>query len=166
MTQLQASHLHSDFPQRVHHCVLHNHFCWQHFTRPGKVMLSAELHQLSSNKFITSLHSVFFSWMWTTMLTYQLYTVFMYGSLGITAEWHMHLICWPIPIISTLLPLSTNYIGRDDDSNLGWCYIGGNEEMVRSLKYHSPSTNSRYYCRQMFGLLLAGIWCCFYAYRQ
>lgn len=40
----------------------------------------------------------------------------------------MHSICWLTAIISTLLPLSTQGFGRDDDSDdpLGWCYITTN----------------------------------------
>lgn len=38
----------------------------------------------------------------------------------------MHLICWLIPLASTLLPLTTSRYGRDDDAQLAWCFIEGN----------------------------------------
>lgn len=37
----------------------------------------------------------------------------------------MHIVCWLIPLTSTLLPLSTSQYGRDDDGSNGWCFIEG-----------------------------------------
>lgn len=61
-------------------------------------------------------------WMWTVCLSHHLYRVFMLGKKGLS--WvKMHTICWSVSLISTVLPLSTNSYGRDDDGSNGWCFI-------------------------------------------
>ena len=56
------------------------------------------------------------SWLWTVMLVYQLRTLIILKSLHISMSW-IHVICWGIPLILSLLPLSTNPYGMDDFSN-------------------------------------------------
>lgn len=51
----------------------------------------------------------------------------MNGKVAISSKWVMHFICWSIPFVSTLLPLSTNSFNRDDDSQIGWCFLSGNQ---------------------------------------
>jgi len=42
----------------------------------------------------------------------------------------MHFICWTIPLIPALLPLSTNYYGQDDGLNeASPCALGGNDKL-------------------------------------
>jgi hypothetical protein len=63
------------------------------------------------------------SWLWTVMLCHQLYAIIVYGKYGMR-QWKMHLICWSIPLATTLAPLSNAEYGRDDDST-GWCFLKG-----------------------------------------
>ena len=70
------------------------------------------------------------SWCWCSILTYQLYCVVVYTKVYLT--WPvMHFIGWFIPLLTTLLPLTTNKFGRDDiedEDIMGWCYYKGNAE--------------------------------------
>jgi hypothetical protein len=66
------------------------------------------------------------SWCWSTMLAHQLYSIATKRKLGFSSN-HRHLICWLVPLVTTLLPLTTNGYGRNDDSDpIGWCYLKGN----------------------------------------
>ena len=61
------------------------------------------------------------SWVWTVIMTYLLYCLVMRGKITMP-EWQMHVICWGIPLLCTLIPLSTDTYGsqaNDDD----WCWI-------------------------------------------
>ncbi len=61
------------------------------------------------------------SWVWTTVMTYLLYSLVMRGKISMP-EWQMHAICWGIALVCTLLPLTTGTYGvqaNDDD----WCWI-------------------------------------------
>lgn len=71
------------------------------------------------------------SWAWTTALCHQLYNVIVEGKYGLSML-QMHLICWLVPLVSTLLPLTTTEYGRDDDSSqpLAWCFLEGKQEKV------------------------------------
>jgi hypothetical protein len=64
------------------------------------------------------------SWLWTTGLAFELYSVCIYGKF--VPILYLHLGCWSIALLSTLLPLSTNGFGRQamDDSE-SWCFING-----------------------------------------
>jgi hypothetical protein len=66
------------------------------------------------------------SWLWTTMLAHQLFTVATKAKFGISHA-YMQAICWLLPLMWCLLPLSTNRYGRDDDDGepTSWCYIAG-----------------------------------------
>lgn len=59
------------------------------------------------------------SWLWTTVLSYLIYCLVMHGKVEME-ELKMHLICWGIPLFTTLLPLSTSTYGNDDD---GVCWL-------------------------------------------
>eukprot|EP01035_Chromulina_nebulosa_P036418 gene36418-49056_t len=66
------------------------------------------------------------SWLWTVMLVYQLRTLIILKSLHISMMW-IHGICWGIPLILSLLPLSTNQYGMDDyASGDVACNLSGN----------------------------------------
>lgn len=61
------------------------------------------------------------SWLWTTTLTYLLYSLVSQGKIT-TPWWRMHLICWGIPTVITFMPLTTEFYGstnNDDD----WCWL-------------------------------------------
>ena len=60
------------------------------------------------------------------MLVYQLRTLLISKSLHISMSW-IHVICWVIPLILSLLPLSTNPYGEDDFSSGDLaCDLSGN----------------------------------------
>jgi hypothetical protein len=70
------------------------------------------------------------SWAWTTVLSYHLYCIVFHGFF-VPRPLLMHILCWVVPLIMTLLPLSTNVYGRSsDDFVLGWCYLDGNENFA------------------------------------
>jgi hypothetical protein len=64
------------------------------------------------------------SWLWTTMLSHQLYSVIMFGKYGLRED-YMHYICWSLSIMTTLTPLTFSDFGRDDDSGEAhsWCFL-------------------------------------------
>ena len=62
--------------------------------------------------------------MWTVVIAYQLFLVTHYGKL--LDEQHMfrfHILCWGVPLLATLLPLTTSTYGDADDSISEWCVI-------------------------------------------
>lgn len=62
---------------------------------------------------------------WTVVITYQLFVAVQTGKI-IQDLYVFHWICWVIPLIVTLLVLTTNTFGRygDDDSTVTWCFVG------------------------------------------
>ena len=57
------------------------------------------------------------SWLWTTLLTYLLYSLVIDGKISLK-KWHMHLICWGLPLLGAVLPLTTDTyrsLPEDDD---------------------------------------------------
>lgn len=65
------------------------------------------------------------SWLWTTMLVYFLYSLASVGKLPFTLEL-IHAICWGLPLLFTLLYLTTNTYGRkSDDPHFLVCSYGG-----------------------------------------
>lgn len=67
------------------------------------------------------------SWLWTTILVYFLYALAITGKVPLS-ETAVHLICWGLPMITTLLVLTTNNFTRfdiNDDNEV--CTIGGDE---------------------------------------
>jgi Slime mold cyclic AMP receptor len=76
------------------------------------------------------------SWLWTLALTFLLYRLITTGKIA----FHMyqcHLVIWPIALLSTLLPLTTNRYGNIDDQTASWCYLSGNEETAQIWFYAS-----------------------------
>jgi hypothetical protein len=70
------------------------------------------------------------SWLWTTVLSYHLYSIVYHGYFS-ARPLLLHTMCWMLPLVATLLPLSTNSYGRsDDDFVLGWCFLDGNENFA------------------------------------
>jgi hypothetical protein len=61
------------------------------------------------------------SWIWTTILTYLLYSLVVHGKISMP-EWQMHAITWGICILITVLPLTTSTYGRNTDDD-DWCFI-------------------------------------------
>ncbi len=62
---------------------------------------------------------------WTTVISCILFTIIHKINVGnheITFEWWVHLICWGIPTLVTLLPLSTEDYGTHDGED-GWCFL-------------------------------------------
>lgn len=100
------------------------------------------------------------SWLWTTLLAHQLFTVATQARFGIQ-HYYMHAISWLLPLLLCLLPLSTNRYGRDDDDGdpTSWCYIAGdsyNGEIWRIVNYILPLciclTTMIYYSARTFWL--------------
>ena len=82
--------------------------------------------QLCSAQSFFYLYFIPASWIWTLLLVYQLRTLILFKTLYISRK-SMHIICWSIPLIPALLPLSTNYYGQDDGLNeASHCALGGN----------------------------------------
>lgn len=65
------------------------------------------------------------SWVWTAMVVYQLRCLLIYKKLWLQLG-VSHFICWSVPLVTVLLPLSTNNFGQDDDlSGHAPCTYGG-----------------------------------------
>lgn len=84
--------------------------------------LKCSIQTLLTNIF--PLSSIF----WTTIISYILYNIIKCTKItislnnNITSLIWIHLICWGIPIIVTLLPLTTETYGTYD-GNDGWCFL-------------------------------------------
>eukprot|EP01035_Chromulina_nebulosa_P022875 gene22875-29629_t len=65
------------------------------------------------------------SWLWTTMFVYQLRNLLILKRIRVTMA-QVHAVCWGIPLITSLLPLTTNPYGQDDfiDGTVP-CVLGG-----------------------------------------
>jgi hypothetical protein len=60
--------------------------------------------------------------MWSTVIMYQVYLIVC--KRGVIKDLTgAHILCWGLPLVVTLLPLSTNTYANDD-ANSGWCFIG------------------------------------------
>lgn len=59
---------------------------------------------------------------WTNVIAYQLYAIVVKNDEAVKSLGRFHAVCWFVPLIVTLLPLSTNTYGEADD-NSGWCFI-------------------------------------------
>jgi hypothetical protein len=68
------------------------------------------------------------SWLWTTMLAYFLYSLATVGKLPFS-KLRIHILCWGLPLVSTLLMLILNPYGKESDwGNTTVCTYGGNKE--------------------------------------
>jgi hypothetical protein len=61
------------------------------------------------------------AWFWTVILTYYVYGVIKFNKVPIQM-WKSNLICWGLPLILSLLPLTTNNYGSPDP-DVSWCLI-------------------------------------------
>lgn len=61
------------------------------------------------------------SWLWTTVLAYRIYCIVKFG-ICYLKNWHSHIICWGIPLMLTLLPLTTSKYGTSS-TNTQWCLL-------------------------------------------
>jgi len=66
------------------------------------------------------------SWLWSTMLMYFLYSLAFEGKLPLSYN-VIHMACWGIPLVLTLLNLTTNSYGHPSDyTKYEVCSISGN----------------------------------------
>lgn len=72
---------------------------------------------------ITSNYNFLSGTLWNTAIAFQLYWI-IYGGTRFEDTTRIHIICWGFPIITTLLPLTTNTYGNADADKEGWCFIG------------------------------------------
>ena len=69
------------------------------------------------------------SWIWTSFLVYQLRCAVLNKHLWFKI-WHMHVICWPLSLLVSCLPLSTLQYGQDDAlSGQSNCFFSGKKAM-------------------------------------
>lgn len=61
------------------------------------------------------------SWFWTTILAYRVYTIVRYGQCNLT-NFQMHTFAWGLPVILTLIPISTNNYGASE-FDTQWCVL-------------------------------------------
>ena len=59
--------------------------------------------------------------MWTTVLSYTIFSVISIGAVNFKL-WHARVFCWTLPLILTLLPISTNNYGAGSP-DVQWCLI-------------------------------------------
>ncbi len=59
------------------------------------------------------------SWLWTTVLSYSVYSIMRYERLYLS-ENYAHLLCWGLPLIMALVPISTSNYGAPDP-DYQWC---------------------------------------------
>jgi hypothetical protein len=75
---------------------------------------------------LTTNYNFLSSILWTTVITYQVYVVVHQGTV-IKDLTFAHLICWLVPLFTTLLPLTTNtYANADDEAD--WCFIANRSD--------------------------------------
>lgn len=60
------------------------------------------------------------SMMWASYVTYQVWTVVCRNKIDQNFFWG-HVLCWGLPLLTTVLPLITNDYGYTDD--LPWCFL-------------------------------------------
>eukprot|EP01038_Epipyxis_sp_PR26KG_P015427 gene15427-20811_t len=65
---------------------------------------------------------------WTTIISYQMWLVVRYGRIITDKDMILiHLLCWGLPLLVALLPLTTNTYGNPyGDSE--WCFISNNSD--------------------------------------
>jgi hypothetical protein len=91
------------------------------------------------------------SWLWSTVLMYFLYSLAVHGRLPLSMP-VFHVICWGLPLLLTLLNLTTNTYGRSDDyPEYEVCSLGGN--YFDGFWWHTIT----YYCLWLLCIVLMGI---------
>lgn len=63
------------------------------------------------------------SWFWTTALSYSLYSIIRFGKVRYK-QYQVHLVCWGLPVILAIIPLSTERYGSSS-VDLQWCVFVG-----------------------------------------
>jgi hypothetical protein len=75
---------------------------------------------------VQSFFNAFFykaSWLWILMLCHQMYHYVSRGKFGLNKV-QMHVVCWLIPLLTTILPLSELSYGTDDQQQGAyWCFL-------------------------------------------
>ena len=71
---------------------------------------------------------------WTALITYQVYEVVVNEGKVVKSLYYAHIICWGLPILLTLLPLTTNTYSNPDDENT-WCFVGECDLRLLSCEY-------------------------------
>lgn len=96
---------------------------------------------------------------WTTLIAYTLY-VTVYRKIGQVINVFNNfsfILCWIVPMILTLLPLSTNRYGLiSEDGIRGWCYIAS--------RHDSPNWTTKFWTISAFYIwiwLAVSIYCVF-----
>ena len=60
---------------------------------------------------------------WTVVITYMIYSIVILGKPAKLNKYH-HLVCWGLPLVTTLLPLiNVTYGNPGDDAPYGYCWI-------------------------------------------
>lgn len=75
------------------------------------------------------------SFCWTTMLSFYLFYITRYGKIPFLG-WQTHIMCWGLPLLSTLLPLTTSNYGRILPAQ--WCLIESRDDNI-------PNQDALYY---------------------
>jgi hypothetical protein len=63
--------------------------------------------------------------MWSTVIAYQLYMIVCHEGYVPDLK-YFHVFIWLFPLVVTLLPLSTNKYGTDDD--ISWCFVANKSD--------------------------------------
>ncbi len=94
------------------------------------------------------------SWMWTTMMMYFLYSLASSGKLPLS-KFFIHLLCWGLPLLFTLLNLTTNRFGSNyatgENSEYEVCTLSGNDFTAEMWHF------TTYYGLWMFCVVVMGV---------
>ena len=60
--------------------------------------------------------------MWTTVICYQVQLAIFTNGKIIAKMWPFHVLCWLIPLVTSMLVFTTNTYGNDDDQD-SWCFV-------------------------------------------
>eukprot|EP01038_Epipyxis_sp_PR26KG_P016425 gene16425-22396_t len=64
--------------------------------------------------------------LWTVIITYQVWLVSYNGKVLSNLSW-IHGVCWGLPLLVSLLPLTTNTYGKVDENSV-WCSISNRSD--------------------------------------
>ena len=98
------------------------------------------------------------SWFWTAALVYQLRCVAIHNKIWLRVR-YLHMLCWTIPLILALAPLSTNTYGQDDYlEGSSVCNVGGNS--LKAYNWSLGDTGSEFllcFVLMMFHVIEIGL---------
>ena len=99
--------------------------------------------QLLCNSGIVQGYFAVASWLWTTVLSYTIFSVISIGAVNFKL-WHARVFCWTLPMILALLPISTNNYGTGSP-DVQWCLIVARSNTPPGMTqfWHS---SSGYFC--------------------